>query len=127
MLTDDMLMPSLEIDAELSLEQVTPKFYNILKQFAPFGPGNMSPLFVARNLCDKKEWTRVLKEEHLKMVLSQAGKTTPSFSAIGFRLGYLADEIQQISSMDVVYSIFENHWNNETRLELEIRDIKTET
>lgn len=125
MLTDDMLVPALEVDAELPLEQINPKFYGVLRQFAPFGPGNMSPLFVAKNVTDKKEWTRVLKDEHLKMVVSQAGQKAPSFSSIGFRLGYLAGEVESASSMDIVYSIFENHWNNETRLELEIRDIKT--
>ncbi|GGE13271.1 single-stranded-DNA-specific exonuclease RecJ [Psychroflexus salis] len=120
----EQLQPKLNYDLELNLADITPKFYRILKQFAPFGPGNMSPLFYSKNLKDTGYAKGVGKnEEHLKCAVYQHSKQE-KLSAIGFNLGKHTDKINHKLPFEAIYSIEENEWNNKINLQLRLRDVR---
>jgi single-stranded-DNA-specific exonuclease len=119
----DWLIREITADLELELHEITPLFYRQLKRMAPFGPGNMSPIFLTRNLRDSGLSSRVGKEKnHLRLVL-QASETT-TLTGIGFNLGEKFELIQDNKPFDIVYSLDENTWNNTTSIQLKIRDIR---
>lgn len=117
------LTPEIRIDAEISLEDITPKFYRILKQFAPFGPGNMAPVFMASNLQDNGYAKCVGTEQnHLKCRLKSSSNT--SFSAIGFNLGNKCELLQNGGKVKAIFTIEENHWNGNVEFQLNLKDIQ---
>ncbi|MDN3596036.1 single-stranded-DNA-specific exonuclease RecJ [Zunongwangia endophytica] len=119
-----LLTPEISIDAEIELDEITPKFWRILKQFAPFGPGNMSPVFMSRNLTDSGFGKCVGNEEaHLKCRVSQVDNKS-SFNVIGFNLGKKIDCIQNKKPFSAVYSVDENEWNGNVSLQLKLKDLK---
>jgi len=121
----DLLIPEISIDAEINLRDITPKFFRILKQFEPFGPGNMTPVFLTRNLIDSGFGKAIGKgEEHLKLYVKQEG--SDGFGAIGFGLAAKKNLACNGDAFDAVYSVDENVWNGETTLQLRLRDIRCE-
>lgn len=119
-----MLQKEIEIDAELTLVDITPNFFNVLKQFAPFGPGNMSPVFKTTNVKDNGKG-RVVGNNHLKLSLTQNG-SKPPFDAIAFGFGEHINPINKGASFSVCYHIEENHFNGNTNLQLNVKDIRIE-
>lgn len=117
---EKLLTPEIEIDDEIFLKDITPSFYNILKQFAPFGPGNMKPVFVTRNLRDTG-YTRIVGNDHLKV--SVKDKDNYSANGIAFGMAHY-EELFREGPIDMVYTIEENEWRNEVRIDLMIKDIK---
>ncbi|MEJ4088360.1 single-stranded-DNA-specific exonuclease RecJ [Galbibacter orientalis] len=118
-----LLTPEIIIDSELNLDQITPKFYRILKQFAPFGPGNLSPVFLTQNLKDTGYSKCVGQDDaHLKISVSQNG--SPSINGIGFNLGDKIARIKNQQTFSAVYAIDENEWNGNISLQLKLKDIK---
>lgn len=118
-----LLMPELKIDAELPLEQISPKLYRILKQFAPFGPGNMAPVFMASEVRDNGSGRCVGSDKsHLRLVI-QRGNDRP-ITGIGFGLGDKESIAVNGNYFKMAYSIDENEWNGTVSLQLKIRDIK---
>jgi single-stranded-DNA-specific exonuclease len=115
------LTPEIEYDADIPLRIITPKFFSVLKQFSPFGPGNMSPVFMSRNVWDVGDVT-VVGNNHLKMSITQeeGGRI---FKAIGFGLGEHYEKVSQGISFDMCYTIEENHFNNHVNLQVNIKDI----
>ena len=113
--------PVQEIDLEINLEQIDFKFNRILKQFSPFGPGNMAPVFLTRNLLDEGN-LRIVGSNHLK--LKMVDENGIGLSAIAFNLGAFFDPISKNIPVDICYSIEENNWNNAVNLQLNIKDIK---
>ncbi|WP_299152773.1 single-stranded-DNA-specific exonuclease RecJ [uncultured Christiangramia sp.] len=119
-----LLTPEIAIDAELDLKDITPKFYRILKQFAPFGPGNMSPVFLTRNLTDTGFGKCVGADKtHLKCQVKQEGSNV-KFDVIGFNLGEKLNLIEQGKKFDAVFSLDENTWNGNTTIQLRLKDIR---
>ena len=119
----EIMQPELLIDSEISLAQITPKLVRILKQFAPFGPNNRTPVFMARGLRDTGFARTVGAESnHLKMTLTQQGGIP--IEAIGFHLGSKLERITNNQQFDAVFSIEENHWNGQTRIQLRIKDLR---
>lgn len=119
-----LLEPSIAIDKELNFAQITPKFYRILKQFAPFGPGNMHPVFLAKNLYDTGYAKGVGQQKrHLKCTLRQ-GTENRCIGAIGFNLGSKYKRLQQPESLEAVYSLDENEWKGKVSLQLKLKDIR---
>ncbi|MGC6285916.1 MAG: single-stranded-DNA-specific exonuclease RecJ [Polaribacter sp.] len=117
-----LLEPEITIDAELEFTEITPKFFRILKQLAPFGPQNMKPVFVSRNVRDNGYGKQVGSDKsHLKLSLFQ-GDNTQTINAIGFGLGNKIDNIH--NDFDVVYTIDENEWNGYKSLQLVLKDLK---
>ena len=101
---------------------VIPKFYRVLKQFAPFGPDNMHPVFVSKNV-EISGSARLLKDEHLKLKVMQADYPDIEIDAIGFGLGEFYNQVQN-KTFDIAYTIDENNWRGKSTLQLMIKDIK---
>ena len=120
-----LLTPEIKVDAELKLSNVTPKFYRILKQFAPFGPGNMMPIFLSQNIYDTGYGKCVGEDEsHLRITVNEHSESDQKINAIGFGLGDKYGLVSNRKPFKMVYSLDENHWNGKTSLQLKIRDIK---
>ncbi|MBI6120371.1 single-stranded-DNA-specific exonuclease RecJ [Salegentibacter maritimus] len=118
-----LLTPEIAVDAEIDLDEITPKFFRILKQFAPFGPGNMSPVFMTQNLSDTGYGKCVGADEaHLKCRVKQRGKE-PVFDMIGFGLGEKFETISEKKTFKAVYSLDENEWNGKVSIQLKLKDI----
>ncbi|WP_304137091.1 single-stranded-DNA-specific exonuclease RecJ [Mesonia mobilis] len=119
-----LLTPEINADLELNLNEITPKFYRILKQFAPFGPGNMTPVFLTQHLTDTGYGKAVGQtQDHLKCSVQQLPDKN-FIGAIGFNLGDKLPLIQHKKPFDAVYSIDENEWNGNVSLQLKLRDIR---
>ena len=120
-----MLVPEIEIDAEINFQDITPKFIRILNQFAPFGPHNMRPVFITRNVIDA-EYTALVGQDkkHIKFYVHQLPSMLAKMKGIGFNLGEHFDRIKTGEKFDMVYTIEENHWNGEVRYEMNVRDIR---
>ena len=120
----ELRTPKLSIDTALPLSKLTQKFYNILKQFEPFGPCNLPPLFYAENVVDTGFAKHIGKNnEHLKLCLREVG-SAPYFDAVGFSLGHKLPLITSGKPFSIVYSVEENLWNGKLSLQLQVRDIK---
>lgn len=122
-ITDEMLIPEVEVDLEVNLNQITPKFLRILKQFAPFGPGNMSPVFMTRDTVDSGH-ARIVGKNHVKMTVYQESVRSDPYSGIAFQQGEKFDAIQNGQSMNICYHIEENEWNGVKNIQLNIKDIR---
>ncbi len=119
-----LLIPEITIEHQIDLQDITPKFYRILKQFAPFGPGNMRPTFMTKNLVDTGYGKQVGADKtHLKVSVTQNGKGS-RIDGIGFNLGDKLDLITNQKPFMAAYVIDENEWNNKVSLQLQIKDIK---
>ena len=118
-----LLTPEIKIDLKIDLKEITPKFYRIISQFAPFGPGNMTPIFMTENLRDTGYGKCVGEnDKHLRITTTQTGNE--KFGAIGFGLGDKIDLISNKKPFKAVYSIDENEWNGNVSLQLKLRDIQ---
>ena len=118
-----LLTPEITIDTELDLNEITPKFFRVLKQFAPFGPGNMTPVFMTQNLTDNGWSKQVGKDnKHLRLVVKQGNSQT--LSGIGFDLGEHYELVKNKTPFKAVYSLDENEWNGQTSIQLRLRDLK---
>ena len=120
-----LLAPEIKIDTKIDLKDITPKFYRIIRQFAPFGPGNMTPIFMTDNLRDTG-YGRCVGEDnkHLRVTVTQSGNE--KFVGIGFGLGDKMDLIANKKPFKSVYSVDENKWNGTVSIQLKLRDIKSE-
>ncbi len=124
-ITDMQQTQTIEIDAKITLSEITPRFYRILKQFAPFGPHNMSPVFVTEDVYDAGTSRRVGKnQEHLKLDLVEPDVNSGIFAGIAFNQSQAYDLITSGSPFDICYSIAENEYRGKTNLQLFIKDIK---
>ena len=95
----------------------------MLKQFAPFGPGNMSPVFQTKRVIDNG-YGRVVGKNHLKLTIGQPEIASVPFPAIAFQQGDHFHYISQGNSFNICYHIEENEWNNQKSIQLNIKDIK---
>lgn len=122
-ITDEQLIPTLEIDVEITLDMITSPFVSILKRMRPFGPENMKPLFVTRNLRDSGTSSLVGGDgEHIRLSLTdENGKT---FNAIAFKQAQNFNYIKNGGRIDVCYHIEENTYRDHTYTQLMIKDIK---
>ncbi len=119
---DRMLIREIEIDDVISLGDINASFFNILKQFAPFGPGNMSPVFMSQEVYDRGD-VRVVGNNHLKLSLIQKDQSRKVVDSIAFQLGKHFDRICGNESFHVCYHIEENTFNGRTNLQLNVKDI----
>ncbi len=119
----DLLIPEISVDAEIELSDINEKLIRILNQFEPFGPQNMTPLFLTKNVFDTGYAKQIGSEnEHLKAFVKQ--ENSSSFNAIGFKIGNKYDLVKNQKKFDAVYSIEENEWNGNVSVQLQLRDIK---
>ncbi len=118
-----LLTPEIKADMQIDLPQVNDKLWRIIRQFAPFGPGNMTPIFMSDNIRDTGYGKCVGEDDkHLRITVTQTGKE--KLVCIGFGLGDKLDVISNKKPFKTVYSIDENHWQGNTSLQLKLRDIK---
>ena len=115
--------PEIKIDSEINFESITPKFFRILKQFAPFGPGNRQPVFMTQNLKDTGYGKCVGADKtHLRLTVKQVN--SEAIVGIGFGLGDKKDTACSDTSFKAVYCIDENLWQGKVSLQLRIKDIQ---
>ncbi len=117
---------TIDIDARISLADLNPKFLRLLKQFEPYGPHNMMPVFITEDVMDYGTSRLVGKNsEHLKLDLMEANRSTSRFSGIGFSLSQHMDMIKQSMPFTICYSVTENEYRGKTYLQLNVRDIRS--
>jgi len=118
----ELLTPEIAIDAEIELSEITPKFFRIIQQMAPFGPMNMKPTFTSTCVRDNGYGKKVGKEQtHLKLNVFQ-GDNKKTYNAIGFNLGDKMEFVE--NEFDIVYSLDENEWNGFKSVQLLLKDLK---
>ncbi len=117
--------PEVRIDGEIHLNQINNKFFRILSQFAPFGPGNMSPVFMSSHVMDTGK-VRVVGKNHLSMEVVHANISGFPLSAIAFQMAYKKELVTQGKSFKICYHLQENTWKGRTSLQLQVKDIKSE-
>lgn len=121
----ELLTPEISIDAVINLADITPKFFRLIKQFEPFGPGNMTPVFMTRNLKDTGFGKPIGGDQtHLRLFVRQG--ESEGFGAIGFGLASKMDLACGGAAFEAAYSIDENVWNGQASLQLRLRDIRCE-
>lgn len=121
-ITDDMLIQQIVIDTAIDLNDITAKFCRILNQFAPFGPGNMTPIFLTKGVYTYGAISTV-GQNHLKMNVRQ--EDSPLFECIGFGLGDYLHQIETGIPFDICYTIDERVWKDKKSLQLNIKGIRT--
>ena len=119
-ITEEQLTPEIVIDTRINLKDINPNFYNIICQMEPFGPDNMRPVFLAEGVMDNG-YSDLLKEQHIKFNIKQNGT---SFSGIGFNMPHKFDIVKSGNPFDIVFTIDENEWNGNKRLQLMVIDCK---
>jgi single-stranded-DNA-specific exonuclease len=118
--------PQIDVDEVIEFKDITPKFFRVLKQFAPFGPGNMKPVFASHKVFDYGTSRLVGKEqEHLKLELVDSSSENV-MNGIAFRMSDYNDYLKALNPLDICYTIEENTFNGSTTIQLMIRDIKIE-
>jgi single-stranded-DNA-specific exonuclease len=117
-----LLTPEISVDAEIDLSEITPKFFRIIQQMAPFGPLNMKPTFKSTCVRDNGYGKQVGADKtHLKLNVFQ-GDNKKTYNAIGFNLGDKMDFVQ--NDFDIVYALDENEWNGHKTVQLLLKDLK---
>ena len=126
-LVDEDFVPELEVDLKINFSDITSKFMRILNQFAPFGPGNMAPVFWTDNVIDAGGSRPVGGHRHLKLTVSQVGDAEQGvapFSGIAFQKGDLFNRIHDGEPFSICYHLEYNTWQGKTNLQLNVKDIK---
>lgn len=119
---------TIEVDAKLALHEITPRFFRVLKQFAPFGPHNNSPVFVTEDVIDAGSSRLVGKNlEHIKLDLMEPDASSGIFAGIAFNMASKFPVIQSGTPFDICYSVELNEFRGKTNLQLNIKDIRTKT
>lgn len=129
LLSEELLKPEIKIDSEIQLTDITPRFQKILREFAPFGPGNLRPVFLVSKVHASAP-PKIVGKNHLRLKIKQNNFV---FDAIGFNLGHLKDKVSEsINSskeLELVFSLNESDWQGGTPAgdafpQLKIRDLR---
>ncbi len=123
-ITHEQLSPQIDVDAIITFKDITPKFFNVLKQFGPFGPGNMNPVFVTKKVMDYGSSRLVGKDqEHLKLELVDSSSENV-MNGIAFGMHEFNDHLKSMKPLDICYTLEENTYMGNTNIQLMIKDIK---
>ena len=120
-ITADQQIPEVEIDAEIELTDINDKFFNILEQMQPFGPGNMRPTFVTKDVYDTG-YSKVLNGNHLKLNILKDGQSPKN--GVGFGMGNYMELMEQKETVDICYQLYANEWNNQIKIEFKLKDLR---
>jgi len=115
-----LLTPELIINTEITFKNVNKKFYKIIEEMEPYGPENMRPVFITKNVLNTS-WSKIVKEQHIRFVAKNENIT---LTGIGFNLAEKFHLLQMNQPVDIVYTIDENEWNGETNLQLKVIDLR---
>ena len=119
-ITPELLIPEIIIDAEITLKDIKQSFYDIISQMEPFGPENLRPVFIVRNVLDNG-WSKIVKEQHIRFSVMQDNVT---ISGIGFGMSDKFNILQQKQPVDIVFTIDENEWNDNKSLQIRVIDFQ---
>ncbi|SFP57508.1 single-stranded-DNA-specific exonuclease RecJ [Parafilimonas terrae] len=119
-ITEELLIPEIIIDAELSFNEINFTFLNIIEQMEPFGPGNMRPVFISRNV-KNTGYSKLVKENHVRFVLQQHDKI---LTGIGFNMAEKFALLESNLPLDVVYTLDINEWNGERMIQMKMIDFR---
>lgn len=119
-ISPELLLPEIIIDSEIKFKDITWSFYNIISQMEPFGPENLRPHFIVKNVFDSG-YSKILKEQHLRFSLKQDNII---FTGIGFGMADKLHLLQMKQPVDVVFKVDENEWNGQKSLQLRIIDVR---
>ena len=117
---EKLLIPEITIDAEIAFTDITHSFLNIIKQMEPYGPGNMRPVFICKRVFNTG-YSKILKEQHIKFVLSQNEKI---LNGIGFNMADKFYLLDINSALDIVFNMDENEWNGTKTIQLKMIDFR---
>jgi len=120
-ITPELLIPEICIDAEIELKDIKQSFFDIISQMEPFGPENLRPIFITRNVKDNG-WSKIAKEDHIRFSLVQDNTT---ITGIGFRMADRFHLMTNKQPIDIVYTIDENEWNGNKNIQLKMIDIRS--
>ncbi len=122
-ISKDLLIPEITIDAEINFNEITPKLIRLLQQFEPFGPQNMTPVFVTKNVKDTG-YPKIMgpNDEHFRLFVKQ--NNTEGYTAIGFDLGRKIDLVTNQKTFEIAYCIDENEFNGNTTIQLRLKDLQ---
>ncbi|MDL2283299.1 DHHA1 domain-containing protein, partial [Odoribacter sp. OttesenSCG-928-G04] len=122
---DEMLIPQINIDAKIKLNDITPELYGMIQKFAPFGPHNNIPVFMTDNVLNFFGTKRVGKNnEHLRLVVVDDTRVCNDKSGIGFGMGHLYETVNSGRFFDICYTLQENAFMGKTDIQMMLRDIK---
>lgn len=116
-LSADQLVAEILVDSAIELKDITPSFYNILRQMEPFGPENPHPIFCLRNV--KNTGTRIVKEEHVRFEVEQSGQR---ITGIGFGLADTFNKIESLEYLDIIFTLEENNFRDSVTLQMKVID-----
>ncbi len=120
-LTNDDLIPAISIDGEMALTDINSRFMRFLEKLGPFGPGNMRPKFVSRNLSISGQPRLMGNGEHIRFIVSQNGRNYP---AVGFKLSSHYEDLIRGFPVDIAYVVEVNQWQGQSNIQLNVRDIQ---
>ncbi|HPE40223.1 MAG TPA: single-stranded-DNA-specific exonuclease RecJ [Bacteroidales bacterium] len=120
---EEPLTPELLVDLELDLSEINNSFVSNLKKFAPYGPGNMAPTFLSKHVIEEGK-AKIVGDKHLKMRVSYRNKSVQPIDVIAFNQQIYFKQIVDHNDFDIVYHVEENTWNNNTTIQLNVKDIK---
>ena len=120
-ITDEQLIPQIEIDAVIELSDINERFFNILEQMQPFGPGNMRPNFVTKEVYDTG-FSKILNGNHLKLNILKDGQDPKN--GVGFGMGNFMKIMEQKETFDICYQLYANEWNNQIKIEFKLKDLR---
>ncbi|MFM7022607.1 MAG: single-stranded-DNA-specific exonuclease RecJ [Flavobacteriales bacterium] len=118
----DLLIPKLRIEARLNLNDIDERFYRILRQFEPFGPGNEAPLFAAGNLVDVGE-SRVVGTDHLRVLLADNTYPERKIPGVAFKMGHFCPAISAGQIISACFSLNTNNYKGKSNMQMDIKDI----
>ena len=121
-ITPELLTPEILIDAVISFRDITWQFYNILCQMEPFGPDNLRPVFIAKNVTDTG-FSKIVKEQHLRISVREPGSGI-ILTGIGFNMADKFHLLQGHQPVDIVFKLDENEWNGNKTLQLKLIDLR---
>ena len=115
-----LLVPELIINAEISFRHINNIFYKIIEQMEPYGPENMRPVFITRNVSNTS-WSKIVKEQHVRFVVKNDNVT---MTGIGFNLAEKFPLLEMNKPLDIVYTLDENEWNGHRSIQLKVIDFR---
>ena len=119
-ISEDLLIPEIVIDAEINFSDIHWSLHNILQQMEPFGPDNLRPVFITRNVLDTG-YSKIVKEDHIRFSLKQNNVV---YTGIGFNMAQKFHLLQMKKPIDIVFKIDENEWNGNKSLQLRMIDFR---
>ncbi len=122
-LREELLVPEIEIDCEIKLKEITPRFFRIINRFAPFGPGNLSPMFMTKAIFEKG-FARIVGGDHLKLSILDDPRSNSYFTSIAFQQKHHLNAIKKGIPFDICYHIEENQFQGKNYIQLNIKDMK---